>query len=94
MKKESITYNGNSFDSCLEFSKFYNIPYDKLCRQLRKGTHLTDIVKTKASPFKIRFNGKTYNNKSELARAYGISPTLLHSRLHNGKTLKESLEIK
>lgn len=91
MRKDLILYKGNSFNSYLEFSKFYNIPYAKLCRQLKRGTSLSKIVKTKASPLKIRYNGKTYNSKSELARVHNISSSLLHSRLHNGKTVKESL---
>ena len=91
MRKDLILYKGNSFNSYLEFSKFYNIPYAKLCRQLKRGTSLNEIVKTKASPFKIKYNGKTFNSKSELARAYKISSDLLHSRLHNGKTVKEAL---
>lgn len=94
---------GNQFKSVSEMVKYYGIPRPTYISRLKLGWSLEEALTVPSikdgGNFKATNSlegledhlGNRFNNKSQMARYWGISPAQLHSRLSQGMTLEEAL---
>ena len=97
---------GNHFKSVSDMVKYYGISRPTYISRIKLGWSLEEALTV--PPIKDGGNfkatnsldgfedhlGNKFNNKSQMARYWGISPAQLHSRLRQGMTLEEALTKK
>ena len=93
---DKICVNGREFSSIVEAAQYFQLKPSTVRYRLAKGWKIEEafgiennIRRPKVN--EIEFDGNTYPNISELARAYGVRPGLVRERLKYGWSLKESL---
>ena len=99
-KERNLTFEGTTYTSMNELAKAYGFTGDKIRRRIdRNGWTIRQALgvdpppKNRGRKDPITFQGKTYKNRPDLARAFNIDPKKLGSRLQKGWTLEESLEV-
>lgn len=92
-----IAPNGVKYANYKLMCKAYKVPYDRFrCRLNIRGWDMEQAL----SPYKFSgasitsstdHLGKKYHSLSEMARAYGLTPTCLSGRLNKGWDIKRAL---
>lgn len=99
--------NGEGFKSAAEACRFFKVSYPTYNARLKRGLSIEEALglvsfkrktrkkaKTKSKgSHHITFKGVVYKSKADLALSYGLTPTLLNTRLGNGKSLEEALSM-
>ncbi len=92
-----IRYGGKEYSSKSELARAYGTNIKTFSYRLKKGWTIDEalgVVKRQHGNGKlIRYDGKEYLSKSELARVYGINITTFSSRLKKGWTIDEALGV-
>ena len=92
-----IRYGGKEYASRAELARAYGINITTFSSRLKEGWTMDEalgVVKRQhRKGIPIRYDGKEYSSKSELARAYGTNIKAFSSRLKKGWTMDEALGV-
>jgi hypothetical protein len=102
LKEISIKINDKEYSNLKEAAHAHRINYKNFQCRIRKlgwtPEQAAELVPPpvsypKASAKKIWFRGKQYNSHKELTKTFNISYSIFQSRLQNGRTVEESLDL-
>lgn len=90
--RKGVLYKGEHFPDYKTFCEHIGVSPITLGDRIRSGKTLEEAVKTKGNlPQEIEYKGKLYSSRAEIARAFGMTQSLLNLRLNNGMDLEEAL---
>ena len=94
---KKIKYNGKEYSSESELARVYGIKITTFSYRLKEGWTMDEalgvVQRQHRKGIPIRYDGKEYASRAELARAYGIHIKTFSSRLREGWTMDEALGV-
>ena len=99
-KERNLTFEGKTYSNMKELAEAYGLTGNKVRRRidrnewsLRQALDIDPPPKNRGRKDPVIFQGKTYRNRPDLARAFNIDPKNLGARLSKGWTLEQALEV-
>lgn len=93
-----VEFEGVTYESRAQLARAFGVTPKRLAERLKCGWSLENALKTKIRAKngnkKVVYKGVTYPSHSALARAFDLSPRLIHERTRLGWSLEKILTTK